>query len=115
MTTMVVRQEDESIHHKMATMVVRQEDESIHHKMTTMVVRQSVEHGFSVGMDDVNLEGRLDMHNLTSSHAHEMATNVVSGQSIEAPCVDGLTLNLLDPQGTQEDSIDTMAQSIEIG
>jgi len=78
MTTMVVRQEDESIHHKMATMVVRQEDESIHHKMTTMVVRQS-------------------------------------GQSIEAPCVDGLTLNLLDPQGTQEDSIDTMAQSIEIG
>lgn len=75
----------------------------------------SVEHGFSVGMADVNLEGRLDMHNLTSSHAHEMATNVVSGQSIEAPCVDGLTLNLLDPQGTQEDSIDTMAQSIEIG
>lgn len=70
------------------------------------------ERGFNGGADDMNLEGCLDMDMTTSSHAHEIATDVVSGQSREAPCVDGLTLNLLDPQGTKEDSIDNVAHGI---
>lgn len=34
-------------------------------------------HGFNGGANDVNLEGRLDMDMPTSSHAHEIATDVV--------------------------------------
>lgn len=59
----------------------------------------SIEPGFSVGTERGFNGGADDM-------------NLESGQSREAPCVDGLTLNLLDPQGTKEDSIDNVAHGI---
>lgn len=54
----------------------------------------SIERDFIVGTNDTNVEvDQVD-------------------QSVETPCVDGMTLNLLDPQGKQEDSIDTTRHDV---